>query len=313
MSGTNCRSGDWKQAYANYLVAYINFYASAGVKVTHLGFLNEPDYSTSYASMQSSGTQAAEFIKVLRPTLDRANLTSVGINCCEATGWNVATQHAQQIASAGAEPMVYAITSHEYTSRISGTMRTNARVWQTEYSDLNGGWSTAWYSNGGSGDGFTWANTVFNGVVNSNLSAYIFWEGVQDRATNNNNNEKLILVDGQTYQVSKRLWAFAGFRYVRPGAVRVGASGGSNLKSVAFRNTDGSIAVVIINSATTTQTIGVALGSAYPVVNAWYTDNTHDMSVAAITVGSDGAATAGVPGRGMISLLFRPAANATMV
>jgi hypothetical protein len=136
---------------------------------------------------------------------------------------------------------------------------------------------------------------------------------VQDRATNNNNNEKLILVDGQTYQVSKRLWAFAGFRYVRPGAVRVGASGGSNLKSAAFRNTDGSIAVVIINSATTTQTIGVALGSAYPVVNAWYTDNTHDMSVAAITVGSEGAASTGVPGRGMISLLFRPAANATMV
>lgn len=170
--------------------------------------------------MQSSGTQAADFIKVLRPTLDRANLTSVSINCCDATGWNMAGQHAQQIASAGAESMVYAITSHEYTSRISGTLRTNARVWQTEYSDLNGGWSTAWYSNGGTGDGLTWANTVFNGVVNSNLSAYIFWEGVQDRKTNNNNNEKLILVDGQTYQVSKRLWAFAQFRVVRPGVSR---------------------------------------------------------------------------------------------
>ncbi|KAH7382122.1 glycoside hydrolase superfamily [Pyrenochaeta sp. MPI-SDFR-AT-0127] len=312
LSGTNCRSGDWKQAYANYLIAYINFYASAGVKVTHLGFLNEPDFSTSYASMQSSGTQAAEFIKILRPTLDRANLTSVGINCCEATGWNVASQHAQQIASAGAESMVYAITSHEYTSRISGTMRTNARVWQSEYSDLNGGWSTAWYSNGGAGDGFTWANTVFNGIVNSNLSAYIFWEGVQDRATNNNNNEKLILVDGQTYQVSKRLWAFAQFRIVRPGAVRIGASGGSNLKSSAFTNTDGSIAVVIINSATSAQNIGVVLAG-YPSVQAWYTDNTHDMSVATVTVGSDGTAGASVPGRGMISFLFKKAADGTVM
>jgi O-glycosyl hydrolase len=291
----------------------VNFYASAGVKVTHLGFLNEPDLSTSYASMLSSGTQAADFIKVLRPTLDRANLTSVGINCCEATGWNVATQHSQQIAAAGAEPMLYALTSHEYTSRISGTIRTSARVWQTEYSDLNGGWSTAWYSNGGAGDGFTWANTVFNGVVNSNLSAYIFWEGVQDRATNNNNNEKLILVDGQTYQVSKRLWAFAQFRVVRPGAVRVGASGGSNLKSSAFRNTDGSVAVVIINSAASAQTIGVALPG-YPDVKAWYTDNTRDMAVAAVSLASDGTASAGVPARGMISFLFRAAAgNATVV
>jgi O-glycosyl hydrolase len=312
VSGTNCRSGDWKQAYANYLVAYVNFYASAGIRVTHLGFLNEPDYSTAYASMQSSGTQAAEFIKVLRPTLDRANLTSVGINCCEATGWNVASQHAQQIAADGAESMLYALTSHEYTSRISGLMRTNARVWQTEYSDLNGGWSTAWYSNGGAGDGFTWSNTVLNTVTNSNLSAYIFWEAVQDRATNNNNNEKLILVNGQSYTVSKRLWAFAQFRVVRPGAVRVGASGGSNLKSGAFVNTDGSVAVVVINSATGAQNVGVALAG-YPDVKAWYTDNTHDMSAATVTVGSDGTASASVPGRAMISFLFKRAGNGTVV
>jgi O-glycosyl hydrolase len=311
LSGASCRSGDWKQAYANYLVAYINFYASSGIKVTHLGFLNEPDMSTSYASMQASGTQAAEFIKILRPTLDSANLTGVGINCCEATGWNVASQHASQIASAGAEPLIYAMTSHEYTSRISGTMRTKARVWQSEYSDLNGRWGTAWYSNGGAGDGFTWANTVFNGIVNSNLSAYIFWEGVQDRATNNNNNEKLILVDGQNYQVSKRLWAFAQFRIVRPGAVRIGASGGSNLKSAAFANVDGSVAVVVINSASGAQSVGVTL-TGYPDVLAWYTDNTHDMSAVTVTMGADGTASVSVPGRAMVSFLFRKAGNATV-
>lgn len=60
VSVTNCASGDWKQAYANYLVAYINFYASSGIKITHLAFLNEPDLTTSYASMLSSGTQAAD-------------------------------------------------------------------------------------------------------------------------------------------------------------------------------------------------------------------------------------------------------------
>jgi O-glycosyl hydrolase len=261
--------------------------------------------------MLSSGTQAADFIKVLRPTLDRANLTSVGINCCEATGWNVATQHAQQIASAGAESLVYAITSHEYSSRISGVMRTNARVWQSEYSDLSGSWGTAWYTNGAAGDGFTWANTVFNGMVNSNLSAYIFWEAVQDRATNGNNNEKLILVDGQTYQVSKRLWAFAQYRIIRPGAVRIGASGGSNIKSGAFKNADGSVAVVVINSAASTQTVGVGLAG-YPSVQAWYTDEQHSMSPATVTV-SNGVASASVPGRAMISFLFKQAGNATVV
>ncbi|CAI6258015.1 unnamed protein product [Periconia digitata] len=309
VSGASCASGDWKQAYANYLVKYIQLYIQSGVPITHVGFLNEPDYTASYASMLSSGTQAADFIKVLRPTLDRNNLTSVGINCCEGTGWNVANQHASQIASAGALGSVYAITSHEYSSRINGPLNTRARAWQTEYSDLNGGWSTAWYSNGGAGDGFTWANTVFNGMVNSNLSAYIFWEGIQDRATNNNNNEKLILIDGQNYYVSKRLWAFAQFRIVRPEAVRVAASlSGNQIKSGAFVNKDGSIAVVAINSGTGTQTVGVKLDGGVSLtgkkIRAWYTDNSKDMGEVQVTVSSDGStASVSVPGRAMVSFL----------
>ncbi|KAF2726687.1 glycoside hydrolase [Polyplosphaeria fusca] len=316
VSGATCRSGSWLQPFANYLIKYIQYYAEAGVNVTHIGFLNEPDFTASYASMLSSGTQAADFIKVLRPALDKAGYTSVGINCCEATGWNVATQHMQQIKSAGVEDMVFAFTSHEYSSRVGSPMNTKRHVWQTEYSDLNGGWSTAWYSNGGAGDGFTWANTVFNAIVNSNLNGYVFWEGIQDRATNNNNNEKLILVDGQTYQVSKRLWAFAQFRNVRPNAIRVGASGGSNLKSAAFQNTDGSIAVVIINSGTSAQTVGVSLSGstlASPTVSAFLTDTSNDAKAVAVATATDGTASASLPGRGMISFLFKGASNATVV
>lgn len=43
VSGANCQSGDWKQAYADYLVQYIKFYAAENITVTHLGFINEPD------------------------------------------------------------------------------------------------------------------------------------------------------------------------------------------------------------------------------------------------------------------------------
>ena len=44
-TGHTCSSGDWRQAYANFLVQYIKDYASAGIPVTHVGFLNEPDYT----------------------------------------------------------------------------------------------------------------------------------------------------------------------------------------------------------------------------------------------------------------------------
>ncbi|KAH6656321.1 glycoside hydrolase family 30 protein [Truncatella angustata] len=302
LPGATCSSGDWRQAYADYLVQYVKYYAAAGVSVTHLGFVNEPDISTSYASMQISGAQAADFIKVLYPTLAQNNMSHVVITCCEATGWNMQSQYTQQLKAAGVEAMVGAITGHTYTSGISGAQSTTRKVWETECSDLNGGWSTAWYSNGGGGDGYTWANNIYTGLTTGNVSAYLWWVGTQDRSTNNNNNEKLILVDGQNYQVSKRLWAFAQYsRTVRPGAVRVGISGGSGLKLTAFFNVDGKVAVNVINTAASTASLSIS-GFNGTTVQAWISDNTHDMETITASI-SGGTVTGSVPGRGMVSFV----------
>lgn len=108
VSGASCSSGDWKQAFANYLVQYITYYQEIGVDVTHVGFLNEPDLTTSYASMRSSGQQAADFIKVLRPTLDKANYTNVKITCCDAEGWS--SQQSMMSGLSGVSDMLGTIT-----------------------------------------------------------------------------------------------------------------------------------------------------------------------------------------------------------
>lgn len=44
VSGQKCNSGDWRQAFANYLVKLVQFYKDEGVTITHLGFLNEPEF-----------------------------------------------------------------------------------------------------------------------------------------------------------------------------------------------------------------------------------------------------------------------------
>ena len=43
--GTQCASGDWRQAFANMIAQYIKFYQQANVTITHVGFLNEPEYA----------------------------------------------------------------------------------------------------------------------------------------------------------------------------------------------------------------------------------------------------------------------------
>lgn len=41
-----CSTGDWRQAFANYLVQYLQDYESEGVTVDFIGFLNEPEFAS---------------------------------------------------------------------------------------------------------------------------------------------------------------------------------------------------------------------------------------------------------------------------
>ena len=124
--------------------------------------------------MQVNGNQAADFIKILHPTLEKNNLSHVAITCCEATGWNAQSQYTQQLKAAGVENMLGVITGHTYSSGIGGPQPTTRKVWETECSDLSGGWSTSWYSWGGAGDGYTWANNIYTGLTTGNVSAYLW-------------------------------------------------------------------------------------------------------------------------------------------
>ncbi|KAK3325945.1 glycoside hydrolase superfamily [Apodospora peruviana] len=310
VSGASCSSGDWKQAYADYLVKYIQFYAAENITVTHLGFLNEPDLTTSYASMRSSGTQAADFIKVLRPTLDKANLGSVSINCCDSMGWSTMNTMLGQMRSV--ESMLGVATGHAYSSGPSSPLPVKTKTWMTEAADNNGAWTSAWYSNGGAGEGMTWANNIYSAITSGNVSAYLYWIGGQDRSSNT--NSKLIRVVNKAVEPSKRLWAMANWsRFVRPGAVRVGASG-SGVRTTAFRNVDGMVSVQVINSGNSERAMTITVGGGdFTAANstAWVTDNKNDCSQIDASVDASGKVVTGkAPSRSMVTFVLRPAAKA---
>lgn len=255
--------------------------------------------------MLSSGTQAADFIKVLYPTLQSAGLDSVGITCCDATGWNTQRTMTADLISAGVEDMISRITSHSYSSDPSTPFDTTRPVWETEYADLDNSFSATWYANGALGEGLTWANLIYTGIVNANLSAYLYWEGIEDGTT----NSCLISIVGTTITPSARLWAFAHWsRYVQPGAVRVGTSGSiSGVNLSAFQNTDGSVSVQIINSASSAQDITVSVtggGFTAAAVAGYITNNTYN-NVSALAASIDGGVvSASVPGYSMVTLVL---------
>jgi O-glycosyl hydrolase len=254
--------------------------------------------------MLSNGAQAADFVKVLRPALNSANMSSVGITCCESEGWGTQASLTNQLKSSGGEALLGEnglITSHTYTGALGSPFATTHKTWQTEYSDLSGSWTTSWYGSGGAGDGLTWASQIHTALTTSNCSAYLYWVATQG----GNTNEKMISVDASSYTVSKRLWAFAQYsRYIRPGARRVDATQGG-MRVSAFLNLDGSLVVPCLNTGTAavSATIGFK-GFNASAVTAWVTSNTQEMVSTPATLGSDGTVSGSVGGRSVVTFVL---------
>lgn len=62
---------------------HARFCAQEGVRITDIGFTNEPDLATSYASMRLTPAQAAELAETVGPVVTSAG---IGLVCCDVSG-----------------------------------------------------------------------------------------------------------------------------------------------------------------------------------------------------------------------------------
>jgi glucosylceramidase len=287
-SGGGSLDPAWAQAYANYLVEYLRLYAREGIPISLVGFVNEPDISTAYASMVESPAQAADFVKVLGPTLARSGLRT-GIACCDATGWDVGKPYVDAILSDPAAARWLSVaTAHGYSSPPAYPLTPRRPVWETEWAHLGTPWDPAW-DDGTPGAGIVWAQNVMQSFTAGDVNAFFYWWG----AHGSDSNSGLIRMVGDSYEVSKRFWAIAAFsRFVRPGAVRVAAS--SSLPVSAFRNPDGSVVVQVLNPGRAP--VGVTLHARA----AYLVDATHDLAPVAVHGGR-----AMVPARALETFIMR--------
>jgi O-glycosyl hydrolase len=314
LSGATCSSGNWVQAYANYLKQYAADYSAAGVPLTYIGPENEANLSVSYDSMQLSPAQTAQLIDTLGPTMASSGL-STKVECCATEGWDFAQQYAQAIeadSTANADTAVF--TSHGYTAAPTSPLTGWTKpAWETEWSTFES-WDPAW-DDGSDASGVTWAQHIFTGLDNANLNAFLYWWG-SGTPSENNDNESLILINGSSVTPSGRLWAFANFSdYVRPGAVRIGASSSDgNITVDAFKNTDGTISVVALNTGSSSDTntysltgTGVANGA---TVTPHLTNSSSSVATQATTSVSGGSFSYTIPARSLVTFTI-PAGSST--
>lgn len=298
LSGAWCPSGDWRRAYADYLVQYTKFYAQEGIDITDVGFTNEPNWTTTYESMRFTPEQAVEFIKTFGPRARNAGLQVV---CCDVVGWSGQRTYTDAIeADSTARGLVDVHAGHSYGSYPSSPLPTSKPTWMSEWSPNGTTWNENW-DDGSGYDGFRVAEEIHTALTGGNVNAYVYWFGASTDHTRG-----FIQLDGQNYHVSKRLWAMANYsRLVRPDARRIGAStSDGNLRLSAFRNTDGTIAVVALNAGRSANQVrfslpntGVSTGTATP----YLTNSSNSMTEQPAIGVSDGAFTATVPARSLVT------------
>ncbi|GAB2976132.1 hypothetical protein GCM10023080_045920 [Streptomyces pseudoechinosporeus] len=302
LSGASCASGDWRKAYAGYLVQWAKFYGQEGISITDLGFTNEPDWTATYDSMRLTPAQAVEFTKVFGPI---ANAAGHKVVCCDSFGWNQQKNYSRAIeADPTARNLVATHAGHTYASPVDGPLPTQKRTWMSEWSPDGTTWKETW-DDGSGYDGFTVASAVHDALTKGNTNGYIYWYGASTGTTRG-----MIQLDGDNYRVSKRLWAIANYsRFIRPGATRIGATTpDGNLKLSAFRNSDGSVTVVALNAATSAtqvsyslQNIGFTSGTATPYLTNG-SSSTAQQSAVPVTGGSLNAT---VPARSLVTYTIK--------
>lgn len=273
--GTSCTSGDWRQAYANYLMQYLRFYRQEGVRITDLGFTNEPDWTASYASMRFTPEQAVDMVKVLGPTLRREGM-GTRLVCCDSFGWHHQAPYSAAIeADPLADRYVTTHTGHIYASPADTPLPTDNPTWMTEWNPTGNTWNEAW-DDGSGWAGITVAESIHQAFADAHASAYVYWVGMSLGAT----RAFIQLPDaGDGYRVSKRLWAFAAYsRFIRPGAARVPVQlADPGVKATAFRNRDGSMVVELLNTATADASTTFATDTRIHHVRTYRTDETHSV------------------------------------
>ena len=249
----SCSSGDWRQAYANYLLQYIKDYQSDGVTLNDIGFDNEPGGGSSYQSMSWTSAQLTDFVKVLGSTLSNANV-STKVACCDEAGYdNSSTAVNSVLADPTAASDLGVATVHGYgtggvVSPITSATNAGKHTWQSEYTCVFDTWNTLYSS--GDCPGRSWSDNIYNSL-NNGVNSYFDWIGAGN--THTDNEDLIHITSPSSYQVSARLWVMGNYsRYVRPGAVRIGASSGDgNMLTTAFQNTDGSYVLVVDNHEST--------------------------------------------------------------
>jgi glucosylceramidase len=265
-------NGGWLKAehygtYADYFVKYLQAWKDQGVPVDYVTAQNEPTCCSGYPSMSWNGSGLAYFTKSeLLPGLQSAGLTTKVL----AHDWNWDTYDAYAAATVDdaavrSHPNFGGVAWHGYGGDVAKQTSVHDRypqvdAFQTEHS---GG---TWIADQQREDMLNiidytrnWAKSVtkWSLAVDQNRGPHNGGCGTCDGLVTVHNGDSR---HGQVDYTVEYYTMGHLTKYVRPGASRIASTASSAVPNVAWRNPDGSKALIAYNGGTSAQQITVNWG-----------------------------------------------------
>ncbi|MFF9919385.1 RICIN domain-containing protein [Streptomyces globisporus] len=247
------------QTYADYLVKAIRAYGQEGITLTDLTAQNEPEFATSYPSMSMTSAQQADFLRVLDRTLTAANLPTNIL--AYDHNWDHPNYPLDVFARTAGIQRIIGAAFHCYGGAPAAQKQiadAGKRVFFTECSGTDSATPATTF-----GDTLKWhaenlvVQNMRNGgetVINWNLALDRNGGPHQGHCTNRCNG--IVEIDGGQVTRNAEFYVLGHVsKFIKAGAVRIGstsqAAGG--VQNVAFQNSDGSRAAVVVNTAAGSQ------------------------------------------------------------
>jgi glucuronoarabinoxylan endo-1,4-beta-xylanase len=248
-------------AYADHLMSFRDLMAFNGVPLEAISVQNEPDIEVDYESCDWTSAQLADFLREQGPRFGDTKLIA-------AESFNFNRQLTDPLLNDAAVAAQFEIVGgHIYGNGLSDyplARQLGKQVWMTEHlidSNVSAN---------------EWPNALAVGVeihdsMQANFNAYLWWYIRRSYGP--------ITEDGQ---VSKRGFLMSQYaRFVRPGFIRVGASQPQvdGVEVSAFKNGNGKVVVVAVNSATATRNVNLdVFGSCVQTFDRFTTSQTKNVA-----------------------------------
>lgn len=248
--------------FADYFVEYVQAYAAEGLPIYALSPQNEPHHEASYPSMRMEpAEQAAVVANELGPAFAENGIDTLIMAWDH--NWDEPGYPIQVLDDPAAREYVAGSAFHCYAGDVTAQSEVHNAypgkdLWFTECS--GGEWSTDF------GENLKWnTQNLIIGATRNWAKGVTLWNMALDENHGPTNGgctdcRGVVTVGPNgnvTYNVEYYVLGHAS-KFVRPGAERIeSTTHPGDVESVAFRNTDGSIALIALNAGTAAKTFAV--------------------------------------------------------